>query len=377
MNLQIAVQLTPPLVVRFEGLPPHVAQFLLGEYGRLRSPECEDGQADFVFRFLDSIHRSADWESLTPHTMLCGDSFILLDKSGRARITFSESGPEAADIEHDASLDFVRFRVIDPVVTALALQRDGMVVHGSATCSPQGGVLLLGRPGCGKTRTMLELVAAGHGYVGDDRLLLAHGCRLLPLQGLLGLKMSALQEHPALMRTASPEGYRAARTGRRALRTAQMALRAIPGNVARQAAEGFRRVEADIDRHVFLVDPKRTLPGSTFHDQVDVAVAYLLSCGSPELVEKAPRPVLENWLLDAAAHEHEALIGLLRPAALVRPRWRARLDEVVTRLREVADGASGKFPALRVRTPPGAATGAATLQIPSAPADTSGEKPLS
>ncbi len=63
----------------------------------------------------------------------------------------------------------------------LALRSHGLVhLHAAATVSPSGQVLLItGTGGAGKSTLAAALVAAGHGYLGDDVVLVAPGGALL------------------------------------------------------------------------------------------------------------------------------------------------------------------------------------------------------
>ncbi len=75
--------------------------------------------------------------------------------------------------------------------------RQKLLVHAAAVGGPQGGVLLTGRAGAGKTTAALACLEAGLGYAGDDYVLLTPG----PTPHVQSLYSTALLDRGHLARS--------------------------------------------------------------------------------------------------------------------------------------------------------------------------------
>ncbi len=87
-----------------------------------------------------------------------------LDEAVRLRVDFNPAGAY-----------FINSAVIEPTISALATMKGWAFLHASGLVSSRGAVLLSGRGGSGKSSISLRMAARGHGYLADDRILLAAG----------------------------------------------------------------------------------------------------------------------------------------------------------------------------------------------------------
>jgi len=216
-------------------------------------------------------------------------------------------------------------------------------------------VLLLGDQGVGKTSLLVDLVAAGHSYLGDDQLFLSSDGQMTPLQGLLELRIDLLASHPELGGLAKSTGWRQARALRSVLRGAGTIAVHLPTRLGRRTARALRRMDDSLSDHCFFVDPRQAFSVDRPCVQALPTRVYLLSQGTPDLVEPATPEMIERWLLEEVMIAYRDLFELMTAAARVSPRWRSALDEALAAQRSVVAGAAGQLTATRVRAEPAGA----------------------
>lgn len=350
--MDIAIPLTPPLVVRFEGAPPAAARFFDSEYGHMRVAAGELDDPDVLIRFVDSLPQPRVWESFGPPMGYADDELVVVDPGGQARIVLSEDGRLRADIEYTMPLDTVRRRVVLACLALAALGRDSVVVHASATSDTAGSVLLLGDQGVGKTGLLIHLVDTGHTYVADDQLFLTRDARLIPLQGHLELRLDVLASHAELGRLAKSTGWRQARALRSTVRGLYRLVSGIGATATGRVARGLERIDGSLSDHCFFLDARQAFPATRQDAHEAPPRIYLLSRGAPDSVEPAPGEMLKRWLLEESTIAYGPLFELMTAAARISPRWRDALDAAVATQLSVVTDAASRLSATRVRIAP-------------------------
>lgn len=369
--MDFELPLAPPLRIRLEDPPTRVARFLEAELGGARTGGAGRGPADVTVRFVESLTPPAEWDRFGLSMAIADGTLEVIEGDRRARIALSDSGRVAAEVERLMPLDSVRRRVVLPCVALAALKRDAVVLHASATRGPLGTVLLLGEQGVGKTGLVVDLVAAGHGYVADDQLLLTRDAELIGLQGLLALRIDTLAARKDLGRQARSTGWRTARALRSVLRASRRLTARIPSSIARQMTGALQRMDDALSAHCFFLEPERVFPP---HEECPAARSirgFLITVGTPALAEPASEDLAERWVLDAVRVAHEPLTELLTYAARTSRRWERVLADSLCAQRTVVGSAVGRMAFTRLRIEP-QSTGSEAARLIAELADTPG-----
>jgi hypothetical protein len=104
--------------------------------------------------------------------------------------------PDANDV-----LWYQKAAPLRDVVHAWAGRHDFELLHGAAVGHPDGGVLIAGKAGSGKSTTSLACLRAGLGYAGDDYVLVDIDRPFVhSLYSSAKLEWSNLDRHPGLLR---------------------------------------------------------------------------------------------------------------------------------------------------------------------------------
>lgn len=349
--MDVVFPLTPPLRIRFQDAPPRAAQFFESEYGRMSAPP-DGADPDLLVRFVDTLPRPETREYLGPDAELADGALIVIAGGARARIDLNDDGSIVADVEHKMPVDIVRRQVVIAAVALLALGRDAVVAHGSATYRDGQAVILFGDGGAGKTSVLAGLVAAGHNYVADDQLLLTRDGRLIPFQGLLELRLDTLENDARLGRLAVHTGWRQARVLRSLARAGMKVFSSLPTRIARRSAGVLGRVENGLSELCFFVDAREVFEKYE-SSALDIPLnVFFLTRGHPEAIHSVHPDRVGLWLRDEIGTANEPLVSRMARAGRNSTRWHELHVQVVARQERMID-ALASLPGTYLRIAPG------------------------
>jgi len=348
--VDVSIPVVGGFIARFEALPPEAERFFGAEYGHLKTRPAPE--AHVTVRYVDRLPEFATWQSLGPRAMLADSALVILDSGGRASIAIDERGHLTALVEPGMPIDVVRHRVVLPVLGLFATRRDAVIVHASATCGPTGAVLLLGEKGVGKSSVLAGLVARGHSYYADDRLLMTRQAGLLPLQGMLELRLDYLLSQPELGRAVRSTGWQQAHVARSMVRTTRSAASKMRFRFARRTAGALASLESALDAHCYFIDPNVAFATVDRCAELQRPHAFVVSHGTPESVAELGAEELRTWLCAEVDAAYRPLAELLESAARISPEWRAVREDMRARIAAIVSEAAGHMTATNVRTIP-------------------------